>query len=64
MQTVSPKYDPRCTAPTGVRTGRQWHQLPAYYPLLRAAQGFQKLRNVTGGIDAYSREVDSSVPQY
>ena len=27
-------------------------------------QGFQKLRNVTGGIDAYSREVDSSVPQY
>ena len=30
----------------------------------RAAQGFQKLRNVTGGIDAYSREVDSSVPLY
>ncbi|CAK0787620.1 hypothetical protein CVIRNUC_010842 [Coccomyxa viridis] len=29
-----------------------------------AAQGFQKLRNVTGGIDAYSREVDSSVPLY
>ena len=27
-------------------------------------QGFQKLRNVTGGIDAYAREVDSSVPLY
>ncbi|KAK9905059.1 hypothetical protein WJX75_008855 [Coccomyxa subellipsoidea] len=29
-----------------------------------ASQGFEDVRNVTGGIDAYSREVDSSVPQY
>ncbi|CAL5224588.1 g7295 [Coccomyxa viridis] len=29
-----------------------------------ASQGFTQLRNVTGGIDAYSREVDSSVPLY
>lgn len=28
------------------------------------SQGFQDVRNVTGGIDAYSREVDSSVPLY
>lgn len=31
---------------------------------LSALQGFQNLRNVTGGIDAYAREVDSSVPLY
>ena len=35
-----------------------------YQSSLRALQGFQKLRNVTGGIDAYAREVDSSVPLY
>lgn len=27
-------------------------------------QGFRNVRNVTGGIDAYSRGVDSSVPTY
>ncbi len=28
------------------------------------AQGFQNVRNLTGGIDAYSVEVDPSVPRY
>ncbi|GBG65990.1 hypothetical protein CBR_g54969 [Chara braunii] len=28
------------------------------------SQGFMKVRNVTGGIDAYSRKVDASVPTY
>jgi len=28
------------------------------------AQGFQNLSNMTGGIDAWSVEVDSSVPRY
>ncbi len=37
-----------------------WSSLKIVYTV----QGFQNLRNVTGGIDAYSREVDSSVPQY
>ena len=27
-------------------------------------QGFTRLRNLTGGIDAWSREVDGSVPRY
>ena len=27
-------------------------------------RGFAKARNVAGGIDAWSREVDSRVPQY
>lgn len=27
-------------------------------------QGFAKLRNLSGGIDAWSREVDASVPRY
>lgn len=27
-------------------------------------QGFTKLRNLSGGIDAWSREVDSAVPRY
>ncbi len=27
-------------------------------------QGFHKLRNLSGGIDAWSREVDSTVPRY
>lgn len=28
------------------------------------AQGFTNVKNIAGGIDAYSRIVDSSVPQY
>jgi rhodanese-related sulfurtransferase len=28
------------------------------------AQGFDKLINLTGGIDAWSREVDEGVPRY
>jgi adenylyltransferase/sulfurtransferase len=31
--------------------------------ILRAA-GFENVRNLTGGIDAWSREVDSGVPRY
>lgn len=27
-------------------------------------QGFQKLYNIVGGIDAYSQKVDSSIPRY
>lgn len=29
-----------------------------------ASQGFAKVKNVTGGIDAYSAYVDSTVPRY
>jgi rhodanese-related sulfurtransferase len=29
-----------------------------------AQQGFTQLKNVTGGIDAYSRVIDRSVPRY
>jgi rhodanese-related sulfurtransferase len=28
------------------------------------AQGFSNLLNVAGGIDAWSREVDKSIPRY
>jgi rhodanese-related sulfurtransferase len=40
----------------GVRSAQmcQWLQ----------AQGFTQLRNITGGIDAYSMQVDPSVPCY
>ena len=30
----------------------------------RRAQGFQQTQNMTGGIDAWSLEVDSTVPRY
>ena len=29
-----------------------------------ASQGFTEVKNISGGIDAYSRQVDSSVPLY
>ena len=29
-----------------------------------ASQGFQNVKNISGGIDAYSRQADSSVPLY
>jgi rhodanese-related sulfurtransferase len=29
-----------------------------------AAQGFDQVFNLTGGIDAWSREVDSTIPRY
>ena len=32
--------------------------------LFLASQGFQDVKNIEGGIDAYSRQVDSSVPIY
>ena len=32
--------------------------------LFLASQGFQDVKNIRGGIDAYSRQVDSSVPLY
>ena len=32
--------------------------------LFLASQGFQRVKNIEGGIDAYSRQVDSSVPLY
>jgi len=40
----------------GIRSGQmcQW---------LRS-QGFTAVRNITGGIDAYSQQVDASVPRY
>jgi rhodanese-related sulfurtransferase len=28
------------------------------------AKGFTRLQNLTGGIDAWSREVDRTVPRY
>jgi rhodanese-related sulfurtransferase len=40
----------------GVRSG----QVCAYL----ARQGFRKLRNLAGGIDRWSREIDRSVPRY
>jgi rhodanese-related sulfurtransferase len=32
--------------------------------LFLASQGFRDVKNIEGGIDAYSRRVDSSVPLY
>ena len=58
---MSPAYSRHCTAAEACKQEEAGSDSPQ---LLHAVQGFQKLRNVTGGIDAYSREVDSSVPLY
>lgn len=40
----------------GVRSGQMCHWLET--------QGYSKIKNITGGIHAYSVEVDRSIPRY
>lgn len=58
--TIATQLDP--TAPTyvlchhGVRSAQMCHWL--------RSQGFENVTNIRGGIDAYSLEVDASIPRY
>lgn len=59
-QTIATRFDPHVETIVlchhGIRSAQMCQWL--------IAQGFTEVKNVAGGIDAYSREVDPAVPRY
>ncbi|MEM7726387.1 MAG: rhodanese-like domain-containing protein [Cyanobacteria bacterium P01_A01_bin.45] len=60
IELISSRFDPHqetlVLCHHGVRSAQMCQWL--------LSQGFTNVKNISGGIDAYSRIVDSSIPQY
>jgi rhodanese-related sulfurtransferase len=55
-QTLDPQVETWVICHHGMRSAQMCQWL--------ASQGFENVRNITGGIDAYSVAIDPSIPRY
>ncbi len=60
MNQITTNFDPQIETIVLCHHGMRSTQMCQWL----ATQGFTQLKNVTGGIDAYSVAVDSSIPRY